>query len=135
MFLYSNLVYFFFIICVQHYSKLFFIKYHKIIRASHEQLISIQKLPMSPEHWLLKYKQNPWPWLNHMLSCNFSQYGPSTKLPRMNQPSIQSKKERKKKFVCDFTFSFTRQGSVVKQETWLSANYFWRISNISYSNM
>ena len=69
---------------------------------------NIHKLPMSPEHCLLKYKQNPW---IHMLSCNFSQYGPSTKLPRINQASIQSKKERKK-IVCDFTFSFTRQGSV-----------------------
>ena len=74
------------------------------------------------------------PWLNHTLSCNFSQYGPSTKLPRMNQPSIQSKKERKK-MVCDFTFSFTRQGSVVKQAIRLAANCFSRISNISYSNM
>ena len=44
MFLYSNLVYFyiyfFFIIYVQHYPKLSYIKYYKIIRASHEQLTS-----------------------------------------------------------------------------------------------
>ena len=41
MFFYSNLFYFFFIIYVQHYSKLFYIKYHKIIRASHKQLTSL----------------------------------------------------------------------------------------------
>ena len=40
MFLYSNLLYFFFIIYVQYYSKLFCIKYRKIIRASHRQLTS-----------------------------------------------------------------------------------------------
>ena len=45
MFLYSNLVYFFLIIYVQHSSKLFYIKYHKIIHTSHEQLTSnIQKM-------------------------------------------------------------------------------------------
>ena len=43
MFLYSNLVYFFFIIYVQQYSKLFYIKYYKIIRASHGQLTSNKK--------------------------------------------------------------------------------------------
>ena len=62
-----------------------------------------------------------------MLSCNFLQYGPSTKLPRINQASIQSKKEREK-IECDFTFSFTRQGSVVKQAIRLFANCFPRIS-------
>ena len=43
IFLYSNLVYFFFfffIIYIQHYSELFYIKYHKIICASHGQLTS-----------------------------------------------------------------------------------------------
>ena len=42
MFLYFNLVYFFFNIYVQHYSKLSYIKYHKIIRASYEQPTSYQ---------------------------------------------------------------------------------------------
>ena len=41
MFLYSNLVYFFFlIIYVQHYPKLSYIKYYKINSASHEQFAS-----------------------------------------------------------------------------------------------
>ena len=44
MFLYSNLVYFFFIIYVRHYSKLFYIKYHKIIRVLHGQLTSLVQL-------------------------------------------------------------------------------------------
>ena len=43
MFFYSNLVYFFFIIYVQQYLKLFYIKYHKIIRASHGQLTNNNK--------------------------------------------------------------------------------------------
>ena len=40
MFFYSNLVYFFFIIYVQHYPKPFYIKYYKIICALHGQLTS-----------------------------------------------------------------------------------------------
>ena len=44
MFLYSNLVYFFFIIYVRHYSKLFYIKYHKIIRVLYGQLTSLVQL-------------------------------------------------------------------------------------------
>ena len=40
MFLYSNLIYFFFIIYVQYSPKLSYIKYYKIIRTSHEQLTS-----------------------------------------------------------------------------------------------
>ena len=47
-----------------------------------------------------------------MLSCNFSQYGPSTKLPRINQASIQSKKERKKKNLY-VILHFRSQGKVV----------------------
>ena len=49
MFLYSNLVNFFLIIYEQHSSKLFYIKYHKIICALHGQLarcensLSLQK--------------------------------------------------------------------------------------------
>ena len=41
MFIYPNLVYFFFIIYIQHYSKLFYIKYHKlsIYRTGNLQLI------------------------------------------------------------------------------------------------
>ena len=41
MFLYSNLVYLFIIIYVQHFPKPPYIKYHKIIRALHRQLTSI----------------------------------------------------------------------------------------------
>ena len=43
MFLYSNLVYFFFIIYIQYYPKSSYIKYYKIIRALHGQLISLFK--------------------------------------------------------------------------------------------
>ena len=39
MFIYSNLIYFFFIIYIQLYLKLFYIKYYKIIRAG--QLIDL----------------------------------------------------------------------------------------------
>ena len=42
IFLYSTLVYFFFIIYVQHFSKPFYIKYYKIICASRGQLIIIK---------------------------------------------------------------------------------------------
>ena len=41
MFLWSNLVYIFFIIYIQYYPKLSYIKYHKIICASHEQFTSL----------------------------------------------------------------------------------------------
>ena len=44
MFLYSNLVYFFSIIYVQHYPKPSYIKYHKIIHKSYGQLTSCKKL-------------------------------------------------------------------------------------------
>ena len=43
MFLYSNLIYFFFIIYIQYYPKPFYIKYHKIIHASHGELTSFLK--------------------------------------------------------------------------------------------
>ena len=47
-FLYSNLVNFFLIIYVQHSSKLFYIKYHKIICALHGQLTSCEN-SLSPK--------------------------------------------------------------------------------------
>ena len=62
MFLYSNLVYFFFIIYVKHYPKLSYIKYHKIIPATHEQLTSYMYksmmllLPISLSHGRLENK-------------------------------------------------------------------------------
>ena len=43
MFLYSNLVYFFYITYVQHYPKPSYIKYYKINSASHGQFSSIIK--------------------------------------------------------------------------------------------
>ena len=44
MFIYSNLVYFFFPIYIQHYQKSSYIKYHKIIRVSYRQLTSYFQL-------------------------------------------------------------------------------------------
>ena len=41
MFLYSNLIYFFFIIYVQHYPEPLYMQYQKIIRALHGQLTSL----------------------------------------------------------------------------------------------
>ena len=50
IFLYFNLVYFFFIIYVEHYPKPSYIKYHKIIRALHGSLLvgfNTAKLPIA----------------------------------------------------------------------------------------
>ena len=44
MFIYSNLVYFFFPIYIQHYQKSSYIKYHKIIHVSYRQLTSYFQL-------------------------------------------------------------------------------------------
>ena len=41
MYLYSNLIYFFFIIYGQHYPQLLYMQYQKIIRALHGQLTSL----------------------------------------------------------------------------------------------
>lgn len=79
---------------------------------------------------MLKYKQNPWPWLNHMCSAvTFHNICPIIQLPRITSNMYTTKK--RKKNVCDFT-SLTMQGGVVKQVIWLSANCFSWISSISY---
>ena len=45
---------------------------------------------------LLKYKQNPWPWLNHMCSAvNFHNICPIIQLPRIHQTCIRPKKGKK----------------------------------------
>ena len=46
---------------------------------------------------LLKYKQNPWPWLNYMCSAvTFHNICPIIQLPRIHQTCIQPKKEKEK---------------------------------------
>jgi len=48
---------------------------------------------------LLKFKQNPWPWLNHMCSAvTFHNICPIIQLPRarIHQTCIQPKKEKEK---------------------------------------
>ena len=61
MFFYSNLVYFFFIIYVQYYSKLFYIKYYKIIHALHRKLTSNNKSqPKKTIHEIVILAQQNW---------------------------------------------------------------------------
>ena len=57
MFLYSNLVYFFFIIYVQHYPKLSYQKYYKIIRALHRQLTSFTTMVVEYGHRVCQFHQ------------------------------------------------------------------------------